>query len=200
MNFLTWIADFLVFWWRSLTDQLDWAWYWCWKGSANSTIGWVSYKVLAFGLKNAPATFQHLMNLVVFGLKSFDLVVNSNTWHLHLYRIHASSERLAEARLTINLVNYDFAMAPVQSKVMAIADYPQPSTTKGLWRLGLVSYPRSFYTSFCSNTLNPKTVTLCFLSPRCSQLRQLSLVVWMSASFGLHEICCWQFKNTLKQW
>ncbi|KAG7510475.1 hypothetical protein JOB18_022493 [Solea senegalensis] len=67
--------------------------------------GLYSYKVMPFGLKNAPATFQHLMNRVVAGLQGCavyldDLVIYSDTWHWHLQRIRALFERLAEARLT----------------------------------------------------------------------------------------------------
>lgn len=108
------------------------------------------------------------MNRVVSGLKGCavyldDLVIYSDTWHSHLQRIRALFDRLAEARLTINLAKCDFGkatvtylgrvvgqgrVAPVQAKVMAMAGYPQPMTKKELQRfLGLVGY----YRSFCKN-------------------------------------------------
>ena len=130
--------------------------------------GLYSYTVMPFGLRNSPATFQRLMNRVVSGLEGCsvyldDLVIYSDTWYSHLQRIHALFDRLAEARLTINLAKCEFAratvtylgrvvgqgcVAPVQAKVMAIENFPQPVTKKELQRfLGLVGY----YRSFCKN-------------------------------------------------
>ena len=58
--------------------------------------GLYSYKVMSFGLRNAPATFQRLMNGVVAGLEGVavyldDVVVYSDTWEQHIDRIHAMS-------------------------------------------------------------------------------------------------------------
>ncbi len=36
--------------------------------------GLFSYKVMSFGLRNAPATFQHLMNRVISGLRGLRCV------------------------------------------------------------------------------------------------------------------------------
>ncbi len=54
--------------------------------------GLFSYNVMSFGLRNAPATFQRLMNRVVFGLEGVavyldDVVVFSDSWDQHLSRI-----------------------------------------------------------------------------------------------------------------
>ena len=56
--------------------------------------GLYSYRVMPFGLKNAPATFHCLMNHLVSGLKGCsvyvdDLVIYSDTCHSHLQRIQA---------------------------------------------------------------------------------------------------------------
>ena len=53
------------------------------------TPGLYSYTVMPFGLRNAPATFQRLMNRVVAGLEGCavyldDLIIYSDTWHSHL--------------------------------------------------------------------------------------------------------------------
>ena len=105
---------------------------------------------MPFGLKNAPATFQRLMNCVVSGLKGCsvyldDLIIYSVTWHLHLQRIRALFDHLADAWLTITLAKCEFAVAtvmylgrmvghgrvaPVQTKVVAVAKFPQPTTKK----------------------------------------------------------------------
>lgn len=130
--------------------------------------GLYSYRVMPFGLRNAPATFQRLMNRVVSGLEGCsvyldDLVIYSDTWHAHLKRIRALFDRLSEARLTVNLAKCEFAratvtylgrvvgqghVAPVQAKVRAVEHFPRPTTKKELQRfLGLVGY----YRSFCKN-------------------------------------------------
>lgn len=133
--------------------------------------GLYSYTVMPFGLKNAPATFQRLMNRVCAGLKGSspyldDLIVFSDSWQSHLERIRALFERLADAQLTINLAKCEFAratvtylgrtvgqgkVAPVDAKVAAVAGFPQPTTKKELQRfLGLVGYYRSFCRNFSS--------------------------------------------------
>ncbi len=93
----------------------------------------------------------------------------------HLQRIRALFDRLAEARLTINLAKCEFAMAtvtylgrvvgqgcvaPVQAKVMAVEKYPQPTTKKELQQfLGLVGYYRNFCKNF-STVVFPLTELL----------------------------------------
>ncbi|XP_034567353.1 uncharacterized protein LOC117832370 [Notolabrus celidotus] len=80
--------------------------------------GLFSYEVMSFGLRNAPATFQRLMNMVVVGLEGCavyldDVVVYSHTWDEHLARIKALFDRLSGAGLTINLAKCEFAKATV---------------------------------------------------------------------------------------
>lgn len=108
------------------------------------------YSVMSFGLPNAPATFQRLMNRVVFELEGCavyldDVIVFSETWEQHLVRLRALLTRLTEACLTVNLAKCEFARAtirylgkedghgkvrPVQTKVRAIQQFPSPSTKK----------------------------------------------------------------------
>ncbi|KAI3372618.1 hypothetical protein L3Q82_023087, partial [Scortum barcoo] len=127
--------------------------------------GLFEYTVMSFGLCNAPATFQRLMNLVVSGLDGCavyldDVVVFSDSWDDHLHRISALFGRLAEAHLTVNLAKCEFARAtvtylgrvvgqgqvhPVDAKVQAVVQNPVPTTKKELMRfLGLVGCYRSF--------------------------------------------------------
>lgn len=149
---------------------------------------------MPFGLKNAPATFQQLMNRVVSGLEGCsinldDIVVYSDTWGSHVQHIKALFERLAEAQLTVNLVKYAFAkatvtylgrvvgqgqVAAVDAKVAAVAEYPLPTTKRELQRfLGLVGYYRSFCRNF-STVVSPLTDLLRAMarfiwSPDCQQ-------------------------------
>ncbi len=116
--------------------------------------GLFSYTVMPFGLRNAPATFQRLMNRVVSGLEGCavyldDVVVYSDSWEEHVRRVRALFERLVWARLTVNLAKCEFAKAtvtylgkvvgqgfvcPVEAKVQAVKHFPQPSTKKELMR------------------------------------------------------------------
>lgn len=133
--------------------------------------GLYSYKVMPFGLRNAPATFQRLMNQVVGDMPGCavyldDVVVFSDTWESHMERIQELFSRLARARLTVNLAKCEFARAtvtylgrvvgqgqvrPVAAKVLAIEQYPIPTTKKELMRfLGLVGYYRCFCQNFSS--------------------------------------------------
>lgn len=133
--------------------------------------GLYSYKVMPFGLRNAPATFQRLMNRVVAGLTGCavyldDVVIFSNTWEDHLLRVRALFDRLVWANLTVNLSKCEFARAtvtylgkvvgqgevrPVEAKVVAVQNFPPPATKKELMRfLGMVGYYRSFCKNFSS--------------------------------------------------
>lgn len=130
--------------------------------------GLFSYTVMPFGLRNAPATFQRLMNRVVSGLEGCavyldDVVVYSDSWEEHVRRVKALFQRLEWARLTINLAKCEFARAtvtylgkvvgqgfvrPVDAKIQAVKQFPQPTTKKELMRfLGMAGY----YRAFCKN-------------------------------------------------
>lgn len=81
-----------------------------------SSTPWFSYSVMLFGLRNAPATFQHLLNKVLAGLMGSaayldDIVVYSDTWDVQ--RLKAVFGQLAEATLTVNLAKCEFAKATV---------------------------------------------------------------------------------------
>lgn len=133
--------------------------------------GLYSYRVMPFGLRNAPATFQRLMNMVVKGLEGCsvyldDVVIYSDDWETHLKRIEKLFAALANAKLTVNLSKCEFAKAtvtylgrvvgqgrvcPVRVKVEAVDKYAPPLTKKSPMRfLGLVGYYRSFCRNFSS--------------------------------------------------
>ncbi len=142
-----------------------------------TSTGLFSYTVMPFGLRNATATFQRLMNRVVSGLEGCavyldDVVVYSDSWEEHVRRVRALFERLVWARLTVNLAKCEFAKAtvtylgkvvgqgvfcPVEAKVQAVKHFPQPSTKKELMRfLGMAGYYRAFCKNF-SVVVSPLT-------------------------------------------
>lgn len=80
--------------------------------------GLYSYTRMSFGLRNAPCTFQRLMNRVIVGLDGCavyidDVVCYADTWEIHLPRIRSLFERLVAATLTVNLAKCEFAQATV---------------------------------------------------------------------------------------
>src|SRR4029434_7966777 len=78
----------------------------------------LQYKVMPSGVRNAPATFQRLINHVLSGLTGCDaylddVVVFSSTWPEHLVQIRELFNRLAKANLTVNLAKCEFGKATV---------------------------------------------------------------------------------------
>ena len=123
--------------------------------------GLFQYTVMPFGMKNAPATYQRMINSVIAGLKGCgayidDLVIYSDTWEQHIVQLRDLLCRLRKAKLTVNLVKSEFChahviflgyvvgqgqVAPVTAKVGAIQKYPIPKDKRDLMRfLGMAGY------------------------------------------------------------
>ena len=130
--------------------------------------GLYQYKVMPFGMKNSPATFQRLINWVIQGLEGCaayidDVVICSKSWLEHVEQIQAFFDRLTQAKLTVNLKKSEFGKAqvvflghvvgqgqvrPVQAKVEAIVNFSVPTTKRELMRfLGMAG----FYRKYCKN-------------------------------------------------
>lgn len=143
----------------------------------------VQYTVMPFGMCNAPATFQRLVNTVFADVPNCtayidDVVIYSSTWADHIATLDMVFERLEKASLTLNLAKCEFGKATVTylgkqvghgqvrllaSKVEAIASFPAPVTRRELRRfLGMVGYYRTFCKNFStvvaplSSLLSPK--------------------------------------------
>lgn len=131
--------------------------------------GLYQYKVMPFGMKNASATFQRLMNEVIFELEGCDvyiddLIIFSETWEQHVVRLRALFERLSKANLTVNLLKSEFGHAhitylghvvgqgtvkPVDAKVECILKIPRPTNKREVMRfLGSAGYYRRFCRNF----------------------------------------------------
>ena len=138
------------------------------------------YKVMAFGMKNAPACFQRLINSIVCDIEGCDayiddVVIYSDTWEEHLQTMQELFQRLSEAQLTVNLAKSEFGCAtvtflghvvgqgqikPVDVKVCAINDFPRPENKRQLMRfLGMAGYYRKFCKNF-STICEPLTQLL----------------------------------------
>ncbi|XP_058603950.1 retrovirus-related Pol polyprotein from transposon 297 [Onychostoma macrolepis] len=129
--------------------------------------GLYQFRVLPFGLCNAPATFQRLMNTVLAGLiyKSCtvyldDIVVASPTFQQHLRDLEEVLARLRSAGLSIKLDKCQFCrkeltflgyrvtkegILPNEEKVKAVVDFATPVNIKQVRQfLGITSYYRCF--------------------------------------------------------
>lgn len=78
------------------------------------------YTVMQFGMRNAQATFQHLVNTVLSGLSGCDahlddIVVYSGFWDEHIQQLVSVFERLRDANLTLKLAKCEFSQATVTS-------------------------------------------------------------------------------------
>jgi len=125
---------------------------------------------MPFGLRNAPATFQRLVQKVLRGLDELtatyldDILIFSNTWHEHVCHIKEVLKRIKQARLTIKTSKCDFAtaeveylghtiglgkVAPRNAKVLALQEFQRQTSKKQLQSfLGLAGYYRKFLPHF----------------------------------------------------
>ena len=77
------------------------------KTTFTTPFGLYEFRVMPFGLHNAPATFQRLMNHVLWGSGAFagvyidDIVVFSRSWEEHLGHLRDVFSRLRQAGLTL---------------------------------------------------------------------------------------------------
>jgi hypothetical protein len=123
--------------------------------------------VMAFGLCNAPATFQALMNDVLqpflrrFVLVFFDdILIYSRTWADHLRHLRAVFRALQQHQLFVKRSKCAFAASSVAylghvvsaagvamdpAKVQAVRDWPLPRSARAVRGfLGLAGYYRKF--------------------------------------------------------
>ena len=131
--------------------------------------GLYQYKVMPFGMKNAPATFQRMVNKLVRNIDGCegyidDVVIFSDNWSDHIRQIERFFQIMREAKLTINLMKSEFGKAtvkylghivgqgqvrPLDAKIQTIVKYPIPTSRKELARfLGMAGYYRNFCLNF----------------------------------------------------
>ena len=133
--------------------------------------GSYEFNKLPFGLCNAPATFQMLVDKLFHDMKwkeilcyLDDIVVFSATFEEHLARLRGVFERLRFAGLTLKGSKCFFVqekvkllghvvsstgLAPDEDKLDAISKFPQPRSVKDIQSfLGLCNYYRKFIRNF----------------------------------------------------
>ena len=135
--------------------------------------GLYQYKVMPFGMRNSPATFQRLINNIISeidGCEGYidDVIIYSDTWDEHVKIMRKFFQQLSEARLTIILLKSEFGCGqatylghfvgqgqnkPVEAKVEAISKFPQPTSKKHVMHfLGMAGYYRKFCPNFSTIT------------------------------------------------
>ncbi|KAK8926504.1 hypothetical protein KSP39_PZI018227 [Platanthera zijinensis] len=142
-----------------------------WKTAFKTPDGLFEWKVMPFGLSNAPSTFMRLMTQVLrpFLGKSVvvyfdDILIFSKTREEHLSHVRAVLEVLAENKLFIHLKKCTF-LAPRlnflgfvvgadgiqvdEEKIQAIRDWPAPASLSELRSFhGLATFYRRFIRDF----------------------------------------------------
>lgn len=129
------------------------------------------YVRMPFGLKNAPSTFQRVMDNV---LREFlykfcfvymdDVIIFSKSLHEHRLHLKQIFQKFREYNLKVQLDKSEFlrkevaflghvitpdGIKPNPSKIKAVQDYPLPKTIKEIRSfLGLVGYYRRFIQNF----------------------------------------------------
>ena len=129
--------------------------------------GTFEYKVMPFGLKNAPATFQRLMNHVFKDLLDVcvkvyldDILIFSNSWAEHLKHLRIVFEQLRQYKLYVNIRNCQFWMDEIvylgfkigngeikveTSKLDKVRNMERPTNRKQVQQyLGFVNYFSKF--------------------------------------------------------
>lgn len=141
------------------------------KTAFSTPQGHFEFNRMPFGLKNAPATFQRLMNIVLSGLtgiKSFvyldDIVVYGSSLQAHNNNLRDVFEKLRQHNLKLQPDKCEFlrkevaylghiitdkGIQPNPEKVKAISEIKIPKNPKDIKSfLGLVGYYRKFIENF----------------------------------------------------
>ena len=164
------------------------------KTACISHAGLYQFRVLSFGLTNAPPQFQRLMARSLHGLEwkvcliyIDDILIFSRTFVEHLSRLSLVFDRLRQASLKLKPSKCHFAQSsmnflgfvvsskgilPDPDKISAVKSFPVPKSVKDVRSfLELCNYYRHFIKDFAksaspSNRLTRKDVTFAW-SPEC---------------------------------
>lgn len=143
--------------------------------------GHYEFRRMPFGLKNAPSTFQRVMDNVLRGLQHEtclvyldDIIIFSSSLQEHIERLKSIFDRLRESNFKIQLDKSEFLHKTVQylghiitpdgvkpnpDKIAIIKNFPIPKTQKDIKSfLGLLGYYRRFIKNFAKIT---KPMTRC---------------------------------------
>lgn len=141
------------------------------KTAFSTPYGHYQFKRMPFGLKNAPATFQRLMDNVLSGLQGNelfvymdDIVIYARSIKEHEVKFERLMKRLKEANLKLQPDKCEFlrqevaylghiicadGVRPDPDKIKSIMRFPRPKNPKNIKQfLGLSGYYRRFIPNF----------------------------------------------------
>jgi len=141
------------------------------KTAFSTPHGHFQFERMPFGLKNAPATFQRLMDQTLSGLQGAelfvymdDIVVYASSLREHDIKMDKLMERLREANLKLQPDKCEFlrhevaylghiigkdGVRPDPQKIAAVKNFPPPKSLKNVRQfLGLAGYYRRFIPQF----------------------------------------------------
>ena len=143
------------------------------KTAFSTQEGLFEFNVMPFGLCNAPATFQRLMDFVLAGLQWStclvyldDIIIMGRTFEKHLANLQQVFERLKQAGLKLQPKKCQFlqhevnflghivsstGISPDPSKTLKVKEWPRPISVQETQQfLGLANYYRRFVKDFAS--------------------------------------------------
>ncbi len=144
-----------------------------WKTAFNTPTGHYEYQVMPFGLANAPAVFQALINDVLREMLNKcvfvyldDILIFSQSYEDHVQHVRQVLSRLLFNDLFVKLEKSEFHSTTVSflgfilscgsvqmdpSKVCAVLEWPHPDSLKQVQRfLGFANFYRRFIRGFSS--------------------------------------------------
>ncbi|XP_042073114.1 uncharacterized protein LOC102307985 [Haplochromis burtoni] len=180
-----------------------------WKTAFNTHLEHFEYLVMPFGLGNAPAVFQALINDV---LRDFinhfvfvyldDILIFSRSQSEHINHVRLVLRRLLENRLFVKAEKCEFHVQTVSflgfiveqgrlradlAKVKAVVEWPIPKTRKEVQRfLGFANFYRYFIRDFSKVALPLTNLTYPKLSFQWSSAAQQGLIGGMATLAGGH--------------
>lgn len=145
------------------------------KTAFSTPYGHYEYKRMPFGLKNAPATFQRVMDSVLCGLQGErcfvyldDIVVFASSLQEHQQKLEEVFYRLRKYQLKVQPDKCEFlrrevaylghiisneGVKPNPDKIKAVEEFPVPKSCKDIKAfLGLTGYYRRFIPNFSKLT------------------------------------------------
>uniref|UniRef100_A0A8K9V3S6 Gypsy retrotransposon integrase-like protein 1 n=1 Tax=Oncorhynchus mykiss TaxID=8022 RepID=A0A8K9V3S6_ONCMY len=147
------------------------SWNVSWKTAFNTPLGHFEYRVLPFGLANAPAVFQALVNDVLRDMLNIfvfvyldDILIFSPSLQIHVQHVRRVLQRLLENCLFVKAEKCSFHASSVTflgsvisaegikmdpAKVQAVIHWPVPRSRVELQRfLGFANFYRRFIRNF----------------------------------------------------
>lgn len=122
------------------------------KTAFTCPFGLYQFNVMPFGLKNAPETFQRLMEMTLGEQRGHicfvyldDIIVYSSSWMQHFDDLQEIFSKLRAARLTVNMKKCNFFQSSIKFLGHIVDKFPVPTNLKAVQRfLGMCGWYHRF--------------------------------------------------------